>query len=289
MDILQFEKQYLNLPSPVEEINDVLFEEKQINVFVKRDDLIHPIISGNKWRKLREYIQFAQLKGIMRVISFGGAYSNHLYALAYATKILGIQSIGIIRGEELNPKSNPYLTKMQEWGMELHFMTRAEYQRKLIPESINQINCITIAEGGFGKEAIAGIVALANEIQSLGSMDHLFCPIGTGATYLGISQSLPEVKIHGVLTLNNKEEIKANSAALSIPIQELHDNYIFGKYAKQSFELEEFCTTFYQKHHIKIEPIYTGRMFYGLYDLISKDYFKPGSQIMAIHTGGVKV
>ena len=236
----------MNLPSPIEEIHDALFEEKQICVFVKRDDLIHPIISGNKWRKLREYIQFAQLNGIKQIISFGGAYSNHLYALAYATNILGIKSIGIVRGDELNPNSNPYLKQMKAWAMDLHFISRSNYQAKEIPEGVPQTN------------------------------------------NLGLCQSLQGVRIIGIQTLNNKAEIEGNSQELGIPIQTINDQYVFGKYAKQANVLDCFCEQFHHKHDIKIEPIYTGRMFYGLYDLISKDFFKPGSQIVALHTGGIK-
>ena len=288
MDILQFEKQYLNLPSPIEEIHDALFEEKQICVFVKRDDLIHPIISGNKWRKLREYIQFAQLNGIKQIISFGGAYSNHLYALAYATNLLGMKSIGIVRGDELNPNSNPYLIQMKAWDMDLHFISRSNYQAKQIPQAIQQDNSLIIAEGGYGKKAIDGINQLSKEIESYRRFDYLICPIGTGTTYLGLCQSLQGVKILGILTLNNKAEIEGNSQQVGIPIQAINENYVFGKYAKHTNELATFCENFYQKHNIKIEPIYTGRMFYGLYDLISKDFFKPGSQILALHTGGLK-
>lgn len=288
MDILQFEKQFLNLPSPVEEIHDALFEEKQIRVFIKRDDLIHPIISGNKWRKLREYIQFAQLNEVKQIISFGGAYSNHLYALAFVTKLLGMRSIGIVRGDELNTNSNSYLKQMKAWDMHLHFISRSEYQIKPIPEAIHQANSLIIAEGGFGLKAIEGIQELSKEIESYKSFEYMICPIGTGATYLGLCQSLQEVKIIGILTLNNQAEIEGNSQELGIPIQAISDQYVFGKYAKQANVLDTFCEQFHQKHQIKIEPIYTGRMFYGLYDLISKDYFKPGSQILALHTGGIK-
>ena len=278
----------MNLPSPIEEIHDALFDEKLIKVFVKRDDLIHPIISGNKWRKLREYIQFAQFNEIKQIISFGGAYSNHLYALAFATKAFGIQSIGIVRGEELHTNSNPYLSQLNDWGMQLHFATRAEYQLKSIPETIDVDNSLIIAEGGFGIEAIQGIKELTNEIKSSNQFQHIICPIGTGSTYLGLCHSIQDVKVHGILTLNNKTEIEENSIKLKIPIQEIHENYIFGKYAKASNELDIFCGQFHNKHQIKIEPIYTGRMFYGLYDLISKEYFKPGSKILALHTGGIK-
>jgi 1-aminocyclopropane-1-carboxylate deaminase len=287
MDILQFEKQCLQLPSTIDEIHDELFEQKNVRVFVKRDDLIHPIISGNKWRKLREYIQLAQLNGHKHLISFGGAYSNHLYALAYAGKELGIATTGIIRGHELTSESNHYLTQMKNWGMYLVFLKRSQYQEKLIPEGIKQNDSLIIAEGGFGKLAITGIAEIIHELGGE-SYDHIFCPVGTGTTYLGLCKSNQSSSIHGILTLNNLTEIESNSEFLGIPIQNLYSDYIFGKYAKQPKELEDFCNTFNEKHQIKIEPIYTGRMFYGLYDLIKNDSFQPGSKLLALHTGGVK-
>jgi 1-aminocyclopropane-1-carboxylate deaminase len=287
MDILQFEKQNLRLPSAIDEIHDELFEQKHVRVFVKRDDLIHPIISGNKWRKLREYIQIAQLNEHKHLISFGGAYSNHLYALAFAGKELGISTTGIIRGDELTAESNIYLTQMKNWGMDLVFLKRSAYQEKIIPERIKQNNSMIIAEGGFGELATTGIAEIIHELGSE-SYDHIFCPVGTGTTYLGLCKSMHESSIHGILTLNNLTEIESNSEMLGIPVQNLHVNYIFGKYANQPNELVDFCNTFSEKHQIKIEPIYTGKMFYGLYDLIQKDSFKPGSSVLALHTGGVK-
>jgi len=288
MDILQFEKQNLNLPSPVDELSDELFEEKGIHVYVKRDDLIHPIISGNKWRKLREYIHIAQLKGIKQIISFGGAFSNHLFALAYASHVLGIKAIGIVRGDELTPDSNSYLSQMSNWGMELIFISREKYKEKHIPAQVDQSISLHIAEGGFGELAIQGIEKLLIELKSAEQYDHIICPIGTGATYLGICKAQLKSQIHGILTLNNLTEIQSNANYLKIMPQHMHEEYIFGKYAKDSIVLNEFCQSFHDQHSIKIEPIYTGRMFYGLYDLIKKDYFKPGNRILLIHTGGIK-
>jgi 1-aminocyclopropane-1-carboxylate deaminase len=287
MDILQFEKQSLRLPSAIDEIHDELFEQKHVRVFVKRDDLIHPIISGNKWRKLREYIQIAQYNGHKHIISFGGAYSNHLYALAYAGNELGISTTGIIRGHELTSESNHYLTQMKKWGMDLIFLERSAYQEKMIPEGIKQNNSLIIAEGGFGELAITGIAEIIKELGSE-RYDHIFCPVGTGTTYLGLCKSKQKSSIHGILTLNNLTEIESNSELLGIPLENLHSDYIFGKYANQPKELVDYCNTFSEKHQIKIEPIYTGKMFYGLYDLINKDSFQPGSKLLALHTGGIK-
>lgn len=249
--------------------------------------MIHPIISGNKWRKLREYIQIAQFKGHKHVISFGGAYSNHLYALAFAGKELGITTTGIIRGDELTADSNIYLTQMKNWGMELIFINRADYQQKRIPEAFKSSESLIIAEGGFGDAAITGIKGIIHELGDA-TFDHMICPVGTGTTYLGICDSATNMIIHGILTLNNLAEIEANAISLKIPTQNLYTSYVFGKYANQPEVLVKFCEEFSHKHQLKIEPIYTGKMFYGLYDLIQKDTFKPGSRLLALHTGGVK-
>lgn len=287
MDILQFENQYLRLPSAIDEIHDDLFEKKNVRIFIKRDDLIHPIISGNKWRKLKEYIQLAQLNDIEHLISFGGAYSNHLYALAFVAKVFGLRATAIVRGNELNETSNVFLTQMKTWGMHLNFISRAQYQKKEIPENISTKKSLIIEEGGFGKLGILGIKTIINELEKQ-EYNYIICPIGTGTTYLGLCKTNISAKIHGILTLNNLDEIRQNASKFKIDTQFMHEHYIFGKYAKQPLELTQFCEEFTKKHQIKIEPIYTGKMFYGLYDLILKDSFKPGSKIVALHTGGVK-
>ncbi len=249
--------------------------------------MIHPIISGNKWRKLRDYIQIAQLNGQKHLISFGGAYSNHLYALAFVANKLGLSSTGIIRGEELSTDSNIFLRQMNKWGMELKFVTRTEYKQKLIPKEVDVKNISIIAEGGFGEIATKSVATIVKEIAE-SDYQHIFCPIGTATTYLGLCKASKSSQIHGILTLNNLEEIKSNAISLNISIQRLYTDYIFGKYGNQPEELNQFCDRFEEKHDIKIEPIYTGKMFYGLYDLIKKDSFEPYSNILAIHTGGVK-
>jgi 1-aminocyclopropane-1-carboxylate deaminase len=287
MDILQFEKKHLLLPSAIDEIHDDVFVQKRLRVFVKRDDLIHPIISGNKWRKLREYIQLAQLNGHKHLISFGGAYSNHLYALAFAAKELGIATTGIIRGDELTAESNSFLTQMKNWGMDLKFINRSGYQQKRIPEDVETNESLTIAEGGFGELAVKGIHEIVKEIEK-DTYDHIICPVGTGTTFLGLCVAKGLSNIHGILTLNNLAEIESNAELLKIQIQQLYTSYILGKYATQPSELIQFCEAFEDKHQIKIEPIYTGRMFYGLYDLIKKDTFTPDSKILVLHTGGIK-
>jgi len=289
MDISEFTFKHLQLPSPIQEIYEDDWKEKNIQVFVKRDDLIHPIISGNKWRKLKEYIDFAQINNSNYIISFGGAYSNHLYALAYVGNQFHIKTVGIIRGNELSINSNPYLKQMSDWGMKLYFQDRESYRKKIIPLEIETENAIIIPEGGFSNVGVLGLESLISELKNQINADFIITAVGTGTTAIGICQ-YAKIKTIGILTLNNLTEIENNSQGFDLEnLLEINSNYIFGKYAKDSKTLNEFCDTFYERHQIMIEPTYTGRMFYGLYDLIKENYFPKNSKIIALHTGGMKL
>jgi 1-aminocyclopropane-1-carboxylate deaminase len=279
MDIANFEFNALNLPSPIEEIFDECWNSKGIQVFVKRDDLIHPIISGNKWRKLKKYLQTFSFNTHSGLLSFGGAYSNHLYALAFLGLSLEIPTVGIIRGDELTTKSNPYLAQMNEWGMKLHFISRAEYRSKFIPTGYEKY--AEIAEGGFGHLAIKGMEELVNELPE---SDLIYTAVGTGATAIGLA-NYTNKPVVGVLTLNNRAEIEEHSIPINLVIE---DAYVFGKYAKQNDELDQFCVDFQAKHQIAIEPIYTGRMFYALIEHIKNGHIASNTKLVAIHTGGIK-
>ncbi len=284
MDIHLFESKTLQLPSPIQELSHSLFKEANVRVFIKRDDLIHPIISGNKWRKLREYICLAKEFPQLPLVSFGGAYSNHLYALAFIGHEFKLPTVGIIRGNELNKSSNPFLEQMFNWGMELHFITREDYKEKISPIIRDSI---LIPEGGYSEIGISGIQNLVNEIENC-NPSHIITAVGTGTTAFGIHKYLQKPVI-GVLTLNNLAEIKHHEDALNSSGITWKTEYIMGKYAKETPILDEFCQSFEEQHQIKIEPIYTGRMFYGLYDMIEKRAFPNGSTILAIHTGGIKL
>lgn len=282
MDIANFEFNALHLPSPIEEIFDECWNSKGIQLLVKRDDLIHPIISGNKWRKLKKYLQTFSLNQHSGLLSFGGAYSNHLYALAFLGHSLHIPVVGIVRGEELNPESNVYLAQMKEWGMQLHFSSRTNYREKKIPQGYE--NYQVLEEGGYGDLAIEGMKEL---VQELPPCDQLYTAVGTGATAIGMAQ-YTQTTVNGVLTLNNRTEIEEHLLIYPSPNLRIEDRYIFGKYAKQTKELDDFCEEFKTKHAIAIEPIYTGRLFYALIDHIKNGHIAPNTKLVAIHTGGIK-
>ncbi len=201
----------LTIPSPLQKLEDDLFLQKDIKVFVKRDDLIHPEISGNKWRKLKYNLLEAQKQGIRQIVTFGGAYSNHIYATAAAGKYFSFETIGIIRGDELNENSSETLKFAAECGMKLHFVSRTEYREmrsspKHLPIVEAFENSKIIPEGGTSPLALGGVGEMVDEIvQQLGQTpDYILCPVGTAGTISGVlSKTTPKTKVIGVCVLKN--------------------------------------------------------------------------------------
>jgi 1-aminocyclopropane-1-carboxylate deaminase len=281
----------IDLPvnSPVEEINDPLFIQKGIKLFVKRDDMIHPFISGNKWRKLKYILADAEKSDKKHLVTFGGAYSNHLLATACAAAKFGFKSTAYVRGEEI---SNEVLKLCSLFGMELKFTDRSTYRDKISlfeTHHKNDSQAYFIDEGGAGEFAVKGCLELITELNK--SYDHIFCAAGTGTTAAGIisgiEQQKAELIAHVIPVLKGGEFLKAAiEKYTSYPFQ-MHYDYHFGGYAKFTPELLSFIAKFCQDTGILIEPLYTGKMFYAVYDLIKKDKFPTGSRILAVHTGGL--
>jgi len=280
----------LDIYSPVEEIIKPLFIKKGIQVFVKRDDMIHPFISGNKWRKLKYLLRDSAYLNKDHLVTFGGAYSNHLLATACAGAKFGFKTTGFVRGEEVK---NETLTLCRLFGMQLIFTDRESYRHKNRLFELhfqNNSKAYFIDEGGAGSLAIMGCSELINELPEV--YDDIFCAAGTGTTASGIIKGIMErslpTKTHVVPVLKSAEflrsEIESFSGSYSF---EFHTGYHFGGYAKTDDELLNFIKDFCGTSGMLIEPVYTGKMFYSLFDLISKDHFKPGSKILAIHTGGL--
>ncbi len=277
--------------SPEEEIFNPIFREKNIRVFVKRDDLIHPFISGNKWRKLKYNLREAKNLNKTHLITFGGAYSNHLLATAAASAKFGFKSTAFVRGEKVE---NQLLMMCRLFGMELIFTEREAYRdkQKLFNENFAEdVNSFFIDEGGSGELAVKGVAELVNELNQ--EYDHLFCASGTGTTAAGILRGLNNnklnTKLHAVPVLKGGEFIRNeilnyNSESDNF---EIHLDYHFGGYAKTSPELLKFIQTFSSSSGILLDPVYTAKLFYALFDLIEKDYFEKNSKILAIHTGGL--
>lgn len=277
---------------PIHEIEDPLLEEKSIRVFLKREDLIHEKISGNKWRKLYYNLKFAQSENRSTLVTFGGAYSNHIAATAAAGKMFGFTTIGVIRGEA-HLTLNPTLTYASQCGMELRYVSRAAYQERTTSEFIENYlfdlsNYYLIPEGGTNHLAVKGCEEILADIDF--DFDVVCCSCGTGGTLSGIINTL---KSHqsaiGFSSLKGGDFLKDEISKYVINSQwSLNLDYHFGGYAKVDEDLVEFINQFHHKHGIPLDPVYTGKMIYGLWDLIEKDYFRSGSSIVAIHTGGLQ-
>ncbi len=269
-------------------MEDERFYPYNLQVYIKRDDLIHSIITGNKWRKLREYLLIAQKENINTIISFGGAFSNHIYALAYACKELKINLHLIIRGDELSINSNPYLSQIHQWGANLYFISRQDYKEKHIPFDYDSASTLVIPEGGFSPIGVSSMAELSKEIDE--DYHHILVSVGTGTTLIGLAMHLPNSLIHGILSLSNKNEIEENCKLFNKQFENilLHDQFIEKKYGKKNTELEKFCIDFFLKYNIPIEPIYTGLLFHSFFELVKQNVFANNSKILLIHTGGIK-
>lgn len=283
--------------SPVQWLTDPFPELVAIRLALKRDDLLHPQVSGNKWRKLKYNLLAARAQGLSTLLTFGGAYSNHLYATAAAGKMFGFKTIGIVRGDELARKPlNPTLTFCRSCGMHLHFISRTDYQRKDDPAFQAELSaqfgpCYLLPEGGTNDLAIRGTAELMPElITQLGfTPDYVCCPVGTGGTVAGLAQSAPVgTQVLGFLALHVPEAIRLLANQSSIEnVHQIRD-YHFGGYAKTTPELLNFIRAFEHKTGVLLEQVYTGKMMYGLYDLARKGYFPKGATVVAVHTGGLQ-
>lgn len=251
--------------------------------------MIHPFISGNKWRKLKYIISNAESLNKKHLVTFGGAFSNHLLATACAAAKFGFKSTGIVRGEEVD---NDVLMLCKLFGMNLLFTDRPSYRDK--PSLFDtyfgaDTNAIFINEGGAGEPGVKGCSELVSELGE--NYDHIFCAAGTGTTAAGIIRGVQEYlissNVHVVPVLKGSAFLKSEIAQYTDHSFEMHPEYHFGGYAKITSELLSFIKSFCESTGILIEPVYTGKMFFALYDLIKKDSFPAGSRILAVHTGGL--
>ncbi len=283
----------------IQEVKSSLLEEKSIKLSIKREDLIHPLVSGNKWRKLKYNLQAAHQERVDTILTFGGAYSNHIYATAAAAKEAGFKSIGIVRGEELQNKPlNKTLQFASANGMRLKFVSRKIYREKAEKGFVNQLRqefgkFYLIPEGGTNALAIKGCEEILNEETK--KFDVISSSAGTGGTLSGlISSSQKNQTILGFSALKGDFLVNEIYSWLyqyrgkEFSNWKLNTDYHFGGYAKSTLELLEFIDDFEDQHQIPLEPIYTGKMMFGLFDLISRDHFKKWTQLLAIHTGGLQ-
>jgi 1-aminocyclopropane-1-carboxylate deaminase len=288
---------------PLQAIDEPIFEHFGVYLNVLRLDLTHTHISGNKWFKLKYNLQEAKKEGHNTLLTFGGAFSNHIAATAAAGKECGFNTIGIIRGEE-QAVLNPTLQFALDCGMQLHYVSRSLYRDKdalynYVKEHFQQNNAYVIPEGGSNVLGVKGCTEIMNHIHI--PFDVVCCAAGTGATLAGLVYALkPEQKAIGFQVLKAEGYIKnevANwlkqSELIALqqsdnPIWEVSENYHFGGYAKVNDTLKIFVENFSNKHQMPLDAIYTGKMMFGVYDLIQQGCFKKGTTIIAIHTGGLQ-
>lgn len=256
-------------------------------VFVLRADAIDPVISGNKWFKLRYYLAEAIEQNKTRIVTYGGAFSNHIIATAAACKAAGLACAGIIRGEQPLVLSHTLL-QAQALGMQLYFISRQDYAAKTAPEWLSEKTDYCIAEGGYGKTGAKGAATMLTGIESF---THILCAVGTGTTLAGIITAAPGTKVIGISSLKNNTSLASEVAALTNTkadnVDILHQ-FHFGGYAKQKPELLAFMNKLYQQTGIPTDFVYTGKLFYGFDELVRQNYFAAGSKILLIHSGGLQ-
>jgi len=284
----------VQIPSPIEEIVTDWSAKAEIQLFIKRDDLIHPLISGNKFRKLKYNLIEAKEKGHKTILSFGGAYSNHIHALAAACKHDGFKSAGIIRGDEIRPL-NKTLQFAEDAGMELFWISREEYRNKSHLGFVERLrnrfgDFYLIPEGGTNQLAIKGTSEIIPEINF--SFDYICTAVGTGGTVAGLISSAPfESKVLGFSALKG-DFIKGDVARLlpqgNVCKYEINTNFHFGGYAKVKSELWNFLDEFKKQTEIQLEPVYNGKMMFGIQTLCNNGYFRKGQKVVALHTGGLQ-
>jgi len=268
--------------------------QNDISLTIKREDLIHPFVSGNKFRKLKYNLLQAKAENKTTLLTFGGAFSNHIAAVAYAGKEQGFKTIGIIRGEEIQDKieQNPTLKFAQENGMQFEFVTREDYRHKCEASFIEKLkekfgDFYLVPEGGTNELAVKGCEEILTDEDAV--FDYVCCAVGTGGTISGlINSALSHQKVLGFPAL------KGDFLTDEIRIFAKKDNwnlisdYHFGGYGKINLELIEFINAFFEENKVPLDPIYTGKMVFGVIDLIHKNYFPAGSKILLIHTGGLQ-
>jgi len=279
-------------------LSDCLLKKKEITLAVKREDLLHEHISGNKFRKLYYNMIEASNKGYDTLLTFGGAYSNHIAATAAAGNEYGFKTIGIIRGNELGEnlektlQENPTLKFAHEQGMHFHFVTRENYRKKTTPEFIQNLfkmfgQFYLVPEGGTNKLAVKGTEEILTKDDA--EFDYICSAIGTGGTIAGIiNTALPHQKVLGFPAL--KENFLHNDIQKYVRQDnwELIRDYNRGGFAKIDEKLVDFINMVNNLHNLPLDPVYTGKMMFGIIDLIKKDYFPKGTKILAIHTGGLQ-
>lgn len=297
--------------TPLTQLTSPIFAKYGVEVWVKRDDLNHPLIQGNKWHKLRLNIEAAQQQGKSQLLTFGGAFSNHIAATAVAAHAIEMESIGIIRGEELKEMPNRWsetLKHAHRMGMQFEFISRARYRQKNNLKYLQRLseqypNAYILPEGGSNSLAVAGFEQpVAQLMAQIPEWSHLFCAVGTGGTLAGLikhtEQTIRQHAPHKTRFIYGIPVLKQGDSLRPIIQQwigetghvqwQLLTDYHFGGYAKTTPDLLAFKSEFEQQFAIPLDPVYTVKMVAAFYDQLQKGQIKAGSKVVLWHTGGLQ-
>jgi len=294
----------MTILSELQPLHHPLFTKHNVVVQVKRDDNIHPTISGNKWRKLKYNLEHVlRSKDINGVLSFGGSYSNHIHALAFACFQKGIPCVGFIRGEQ-QYANNYTLTWAKYWGMELHFIDRKTYSRRHDIDYLTELqrqypNYFIVPEGGSNTLAIKGVAEIITELNKQTDYDTLITPVGSGGTLAGLitgdlNSNVNLHKLLGIAVLKEADYLTNTINKLLPGPVKLHDNWQLltnfhrGGYAKFSQLDANRILEFNRITSVDFEPVYSGKMLLAFIDLLEQGYFAKGERIILLHTGGMQ-
>ena len=286
--------------TPIQEIEEPFLEEAGVRLLIKREDQSHPLVSGNKWWKLKYNLLEAIKEKKETLLTFGGAFSNHIFATAAAANELGIKSIGIIRGEEKAPL-NPTLAFAKENGMQLKYVSRENYRQKTDADFIEKLreefgDFYLIPEGGTNGLALKGCEEFARQILAKIDFDYLCLPVGTGGTMAGIIEGLKDKKkVMGFSVLKGgeflEEEVNRflqNRRVVTLTHWQLEHRFHFGGYGKTTATLNQFMSSQMERHRLPLDHVYTAKMLFGVLKMIAEGSFKKSTTIMVLHTGGLQ-
>ena len=275
----------------IQKLNEEIFAKHHISVDVLRLDLIHPVVGGNKWFKLKYYLQKAEENKYDTIATFGGAFSNHILATAYACNKQNLKCVGFIRGEEPKQYSQT-LHDAKALNMQLEFISRADYTNKQAIIDANK-NLFFIPEGGYGKRGAKGAAEILSLVPNLPSYNYIIGAVGTGTMLAGIANAtLPDQQLIGISIMKNNFSLENEMPALvngeaRERIKFLHD-YHFGGYAKYTQPLIDFMNDIYTRYQLPTDFVYTAKALYAVYDLIKQEYFSTNANILFIHSGGLQ-
>lgn len=290
----------INTPTPEQPLTASWLENKAITLTLKRDDLIHPVISGNKWRKLVYALNDAKQNQVHHIVSFGGGFSNHLHALGYCCHQLNIKFTAIVRGDYTQNLS-PMLRDLLAWKTDVKYVNRITYKKRNDRAYLKELkaqypNSLIIPEGGSQQQALKGVAEIISELQQ--PYDYIVAPVASGGTLAGLIEGAasysPKTKILGIGVLKGQGYLEELVQGLLLDNQfntvqwSINHDFHFGGYAKSTTELKEFCDDFLNQTQVKIEPIYSGKLCFAIKNLISNNYFPVNSRILVLHTGGLQ-